>query len=60
MAVYSFSGTQYAETKPISGMKMMKVVLSQLTCWYQLPQVMGLSEMCPLAVSYLEYPRRGL
>ncbi len=45
MAVLYCSSIQYDETRPIRGMKMMKVVLSQLTCWYQLATVMGCSVM---------------
>lgn len=44
----------------MSGMKTMKMVLSQLTCLYQLLQVMGVSAMCTFLGSYLEeLDRRG-
>lgn len=45
IAVLSCKGTQYVEMKPKMGMMMMKVVLSQSMCLYQLFQVMGNSEM---------------
>jgi hypothetical protein len=43
MAVLVCRGTQYEEMRPASGMKMMKVVFSQLTCWYQFFHVIGCS-----------------
>lgn len=60
-AVFQFRGTQYEEMKPMMGTKMMKVVLSQLTCWCQLAQVMGVSAMCTFLVSaFAPAARRGL
>lgn len=46
--------------KPIMGMMMMRVVLSQLMCLCQLDQVMGVSEMCTLLASKEVPARRGL
>lgn len=46
MAVPSLRGTQYEAMKPMSGTTTMKYVLIQLTCFHQLPHVMGVSEMC--------------
>ncbi len=46
--------------KPIMGMKMMKVVLSQLMCLWMLDHVMGVSAMCTLVASHLPLLRSGL
>src|ERR1700761_473291 len=58
-SVFHCNGTQYVPTRPMQGTRTVKVVLSQSMCLYQFPQVMGVSEMCTLRISYL-FPRMGL
>ena len=43
--VFIRSGTQYDEMRPTMGTMTMRMVLSQLTCWYQFFQVIGMSVM---------------